>query len=430
MTTKTKTLAVVLGLALMAAYPMEASANQYTVSDGEREHYEETLRDLGYKDGVGHSDADIAKIAKDIIRANPSKLTDDPNVTPRYIKPICGKENGHTFFFGYGGINIGSKGEMFHASYRGSDSKVFQKSDYYPELYMYNATIANDLAHEMGHWYQNNDEHSMAKEDEADNYAMEFTEPLEYGSYAGQWLSYNSVALSEKATTTNHKDLRDDAQDALDYIEKASKGHIKFLGDGRGSFSTFKFDNVFFLRENTTLYGTQSVEHVYPFLPKDSDKWNDFVVDEKIKRNGIKEAFNPDSDYHVAYVAAQIAFAIKYNVFDMNHTHVMDAWTFWHDGESVTPENQQHHDTLSKWTVLYFDNPLNGGRKIVDIYPYTAQELPEKAEAYLNLVTSAPSDGDEYVKWCKDNWKTLNYDTISAYVYFTAMMNWYNNHDK
>ena len=93
MTTKTKTLAVVLGLALMAAYPMEASANQYTVRDGEREHYEETVRGLGYTDGVGHSDADIAKIAKDIIRANPSKLTDDPNVTPRYIKPICGKEN-------------------------------------------------------------------------------------------------------------------------------------------------------------------------------------------------------------------------------------------------------------------------------------------------------------------------------------------------
>ena len=78
MTTNTKNLAVVLGLALMAAYPMEASANQYTVSDGEREHYEETLKNLGYKDGVGHSDADIAKIAKDIIRANPSKLTDDP----------------------------------------------------------------------------------------------------------------------------------------------------------------------------------------------------------------------------------------------------------------------------------------------------------------------------------------------------------------
>ena len=47
MTTKTKTLAVVLGLALIAAYPMEASANQYTVRDGEREHYEETLRGLG-----------------------------------------------------------------------------------------------------------------------------------------------------------------------------------------------------------------------------------------------------------------------------------------------------------------------------------------------------------------------------------------------
>ena len=96
MTTKKTTLAVVLGLALMAAYPMEASANQYTVRDGEREHYEETLRDLGYKDGVGHSDADIAKIAKDIIRANPSKLTDDPNVTPRYIKPICQNTSGHT----------------------------------------------------------------------------------------------------------------------------------------------------------------------------------------------------------------------------------------------------------------------------------------------------------------------------------------------
>ena len=287
---------------------------------------------------------------------------------------------------------------------------------------MYNATIANDLAHEMGHWYQNNDEHSIAKEDEADNYAMEFTESLEYGSYAGQWLSYNSVALSEKATTTNHKDLRDDAQDALDYIEKASKGHIKFLGDGRGSFSTFKFDNVFYLRENTTLYGTRFSENVYPVIPKDSDKWNDFVVDEKIKRNGIREAFNPDSDYHVAYVAAQIAFAIKYNVFDMNHTHVMDAWTFWHDGESVTPENQQHHDTLSQWSVFYFDNPLNGGRKIIDLYPYTTQELVARVGELDNLFKTEPSGGDEYIKWCKDNWKTLNFEPALSFWYICRFL--------
>ena len=424
MTTKTKTLAVVLGLALMAAYPMEASANQYTVRDGEREHYEETVRGLGYTDGVGHSDADIAKIAKDIIRANPSKLTDDPNVTPRYIKPICQNTNTSTKEFGYGGINIATSDNDFNFIYKNINSTAYKKQDFYPELYMYNAAVADSLAHEMGHWYGNTNDYDMAEEDRADNYALEFTEPLEYGSYAGQW-TYSNATKGR-----NHKDPKDDAQDVLNYIEKASKGHIKFLGNGRGSFSTFKFDNMFYLRENTTLYGTQFVEHVYPVIPKDSDKWNDFVVDEKIKRNGIKEALNPDSDYHVAYVAAQIAFAIKYNVFDMNHTHVMDAWTFWHDGESVTPENQQHHDTLSKWTVLYFDNPLNGGRKIVDIYPYTVQELPEKAEAYLNLVTSAPSDGDKYVKWCKDNWKTLNYDTISAYVYFTAMMNWYNTNDK
>ena len=423
MTTKTKTLAVVLGLALMAAYPMEASANQYTVRDGEREHYEETLRNLGYTDGVGHSDADIAKIAKDIIRANPSKLTDDPNVTPRYIKPICGKDNGHTFSFGYGGINIGSKYRNFKASYRGNNSMVLEKTDYYPELYMYNATIADSLAHEMGHWYMNREDHDSAEEDEADNYAMEFTEPLEYGSYAGQWLSYD-IVLSGKGR--NHKEPWYDAQDALDYIEKASKGHIKFLGDGRGSFSTFKFDNVFFLRENTTLYGTQSVEHVYPFLPKDSDKWNDFVVDEKIKRNGIKEAFNPDSDYHIAYVAAQMAFAIKYNVFDAEHTHLMDAWTFWHDGEAVTSETQQHHDTLSQWTVLYFDNPVSGGRKIVDIYPYTKDELFTKMDKFNELLKTAPPSGDAYIQWCKDNWKTLNYEPAASLSYFFWFMDIYN----
>lgn len=290
MTTKKTTLAVLLGLALMAAYPMEASANQYNVSNGEREHYEETLKNLGYKDGVGHSDADIAKIAKDIIRANPSKLTDDPNVTPRYIKPICGKENGHTFFFGYGGINIGSKGEMFYATYNSNNSNVYQKENYYPELYMYNATIANDLAHEMGHWYQNNDEHSMAKEDEADNYAMEFTEPLEYGSYAGQWLSYNS-ASGENAT--NHKKLKDDAQDALNYIEKASKGHIKFDGDGHGYFNSFMFDDTTFLQENKIVY-YGSATNAYPETPKNSEKWDDFVVVESLKKNGIKESFNPN----------------------------------------------------------------------------------------------------------------------------------------
>lgn len=414
MTTNTKTLAVLLGLALMAAYPMEASANQYTVSDGEREHYEETLRDLGYTDGVGHSDADIAKIAKDIIRANPSKLTDDPNVTPRYIKPICGKENGHTFFFGYGGINIGSKGKNFNASYRGN-SNAYPKNEYYPELYMYNATIADDLAHEMGHWYQNNDEHSMANEDEADNYAMEFTEPLEYGSYAGQWLSYNSVAFGEKAS--NHKDLCDDAQDALDYIEKASNGRIKFLGSGRGSFVTFQMDGKFFLRENATLYGERYFDQVYPAIPKDSDHWDDFVVDENMKRNGIKEAYNPNSDYHLAYVAAQMAFAIKYNVFDVKHTHLIDAWTFWHDGEAVTAENQQHHDTLSKWTVLYFDNPVSGGRKIVDIYPYTIDELSAHVNKLDALLRTAPPNGDEYIKWCKENGDALKNDPAISFLY-------------
>lgn len=425
MTTKTKTIAVVLGLALMAAYPMEASANQYTVRDGEREHYEETLRDLGYTDGVGHSDADIAKIAKDIIRANPSKLTDDPNVTPRYIKPICGKGNGHTFFFGYGGINIGSKGEMFHATYNSNNSNVYQKENYYPELYMYNATIANDLAHEMGHWYQNNDEHSMAKEDEADNYAMEFTEPLEYGSYAGQWLSYNSESAAGE-NATNHKNLKDDAQDALNYIEKASKGHIKFDGDGHGYFNSFTFDGTTFLQENKIVYHG-SATNAYPETPKNSEKWDDFVVDERLKKNGIKESFIPNDQYHIAYVAAQIAFAIKYNVFDNAHSHLMNAWDFWHNGEAVTAETQQHHDTLSKWTVLYFDNPLNGGRKIVDIYPYMQDELLERAYKFDSLIKSAPASGDAYVKWCKNNVNYLNNEPAIAFWYICYCMGNYNN---
>lgn len=412
MTTKKTTIAVVLGLALMAAYPMEASANQYTVRDGEREHYEETLRFLGFKDGVGHSDADIAKIAKDIIRANPSKLTDDPNVTPRYIKPICDFSS-DTFEFGYGGINIGSKGSDFHATYWGSNSTAYEKQDYYPELYMYNATIADDLAHEMGHWYGNTNDYNMEEEDRADNYAMEFTEPLEYGSYAGQWLSY----ISELCKAKNHKERFEDAQDALDYIEKASNGRIKFLGSGRGSFVTFQIDGKFFLRENATLYGEQYLDQVYPAVPKDSDRWDGFVVDENMKRNGIKEAYNPNSDYHLAYVAAQMAFAIKYNVFDVKHTHLIDAWTFWHNGEAVTAENQQHHDTLSKWTVLYFDNPVSGGRKIVDIYPYTTDELSDHVNRFDALLKTAPPSGDEYIKWCKENSDALKNDPAISFLY-------------
>lgn len=423
MTTKTKTLAVVLGLALMAAYPMEASANQYTVRDGEREHYEETLKNLGYKDGVGHSDADIAKIAKDIIRANPSKLTDDPNVTPRYIKPICGKENGHTFFFGYGGINIGSKGEMFHATYNSNNSNVYPKENYYPELYMYNATIANDLAHEMGHWYMNREDHDSAEEDEADNYAMEFTEPLEYGSYAGQWLAYD-IVLSGKGR--NHKEPWYDAQDALDYIEKASKGHIKFDDDGHGNFSSFTFDGTTFLQENKIMY-SGSATNTYPETPSSSEKWNDFVVDERLKKNGINESFIPNDYYHIAYVAAQIAFAVKYNVFNNAHSHLMNAWDFWHNGEAVTAETQQHHDTLSKWTVLYFDNPLNGGRKIVDIYPYMQDELLERAYKFDSLIKSAPASGDAYVKWCKNNVNYLNNEPAIAFWYICYCMGNYNN---
>ena len=411
-------LAVVLGLALMAAYPMEASANQYTVRDGEKEHYEETLRDLGYTDGVGHSDADIVKIAKDIIRSNPSKLTDDPNVTPRYIKPICQNASGPTYEFGYGGIDIGSKGQMFHATYRSNNSTTYQKENYYPELYMYNAAMADTLAHEMGHWYQNNDEHSMAKEDEADNYAMEFTEPLEYGSYAGQWLSYD-IVLSGKGR--NHKEPWYDAQDALDYIEKASKGHIKFDGDGHGNFSSFTFDGTTFLQENKIMY-SGSATNTYPETPSRSEKWNDFVVDERLKKNGIKESFIPNDQYHIAYVAAQIAFAVKYNVFDTKHTHLMDAWSFWHNGEALTAENKQHHDTLSKWTVLYFDNPVSGGRKIVDIYPYTKQELSAKYDEFDTLYESVPSKGDAYVKWCKDNVNYLNNEPAIAFWYICQLL--------
>ena len=354
---------------------------------------------------MGHSDADIAKIAKDIIRANPSKLTDDPNVTPRYIKPICDFSS-DTFEFGYGGINIGSKNSSFHATYWGSNSTAYQKQDYYPELYMYNAAIANSLAHEMGHWYGNTNDYNMEEEDRADNYAMEFTEPLEYGSYAGQWAVYNSGLGKGK----NHKER-------FDYIEKASNGRIKFLGSGRGSFVTFQIDGKFFLRENATLYGEQYLDQVYPAVPKDSDHWDDFVVDENMKRNGIREAYNPNSDYHLAYVAAQMAFAIKYNVFDVKHTHLIDAWTFWHNGEAVTAENQQHHDTLSKWTVLYFDNPVSGGRKIVDIYPYTTDELSDHVNRFDALLKTAPPSGDGYIKWCKENSDALKNDPAISFLY-------------
>ena len=406
-------LAVVLGLALMAAYPMEASANQYTVSNGEREHYEETLRNLGYTDGVGHSVADIAKIAKDIIRANPSKLTDDPNVTPRYIKPICQNASGHTYEFGYGGIDIGSKDLIFNATYRGDNSKTFEKADFYPELYMYNATIANDLAHEMGHWYGNTDDYSMAEEDRADNYAMEFSEPLEYGSYAGQWLSYESAGSAGR----NHKETYYDAQDALEYIEKASKGHIKFADMYKGQFSHIEFDGKTFLQENILSRDDYMSDNVYPVVRKDSEKWKDFVVDKVHNIQNINEAYNPSDTYHEVYVAAQIAFAIKYNVFDAKHTHVIDAWSFWHDGEAVTAENQQHHDTLSKWTVLYFDNPLNGGRKIVDLYPYTTEELSAKYDEFDALFKAAPSKGTAYVEWCKANRKALSTNMAIPFWY-------------
>lgn len=263
----------------------------------------------------------------------------------------------------------------------------------------------------------------MAKEDEADNYAMEFTEPLEYGSYAGQWLSYD-IVLSGKGR--NHKEPWYDAQDALDYIEKASKGHIKFDDDGHGNFSSFTFDGTTFLQENKIMY-SGSATNTYPETPSSSEKWNDFVVDERLKKNGINESFIPNDHYHIAYVAAQMAFAVKYNVFNNVHSHLMNAWDFWHNGEAVTAETQQHHDTLSKWTVLYFDNPLNGGRKIVDIYPYMQDELLERAYKFDSLIKSAPASGDAYVKWCKNNVNYLNNEPAIAFWYICYCMGNYNN---
>lgn len=100
----------------------------------------------------------------------------------------------------------------------------------------------------------------------------------------------------------------------------------------------------------------------------------------------------------------------------------MDAWTFWHDGEAVTAANRQHYDTLSKWTVLYFDNPLNDGRKIVDIYPYTKQELSAKYDEFDTLYKSIPSKGDAYIKWCKDNVHYLNNEPAIAFWYICQLL--------
>lgn len=398
-------LASILAAALVATCAIQTDGYAKTPTlEQEKHNYDLWMEDLSKADST--TDVPILqKIAKDIIRANPSKLTDNPADTPRYIKPIVLTNQADVGSASYGEYGLIMVADNILTTSKGMDSNWSTTKEAVPELFVYNASVASVLAHEMGHWYRNSDDNETTTEEEdgANLLDLEFTEPLEYGSYAGQWIYTRFTDDTE-----GHRPVNEEKQRVLDYITTASKGHIKFEQKFVGTFTGFSFDGY-------------SWDGRFFKLPEDSPMWQGFVP----KTYGFYAYCNIRDDAHMAYVAAQMAFAIKNGVFDGNHIHTMSAWDFWHSGEAVTAENSDRYNCLTKWTVFYFDNPLSGGRKIIDIYPYTTEELYNKAVEYDNLIRTAPTD-DTYSLWYRDNREAIQSNFAYSYWFVCNSIASYN----
>ena len=275
---------------------------------------------------------DLLRIQREIVNANPGVLWfKGKNVHDYGLRPIQeikrADQKGSSYNSGDGFIYVTHDDLLYMNGIYPYATR--RKND--PWHVYNNSQIAFTIAHEIAHWknpekYYRTDKEQVVFENNADRTALELLEAPAYHGYGGaliEWYRSSNVMRKEEIENDKeHAAPQTRFKAAADYVKRASNGRVKI--DLKGN-CTYDGKPIFLARKSKqvpTPFGDNPVIDVIP-------------------------------EERTMYVAGQIAFAIKYGVWNKKNL-------------IVTTHDDAFGTRGWKFIVLAVNNPKTGGFKVID----------------------------------------------------------------
>ena len=234
----------------------------------------------------------------------------------------------------------------------------------HPSSIYNNSAIAFTVGHEIAHWknnqlYHRTDKQDVQFENQADLSACEYMEGTMAYGYGGNLISlYRSLTGNEGVVDLKHEPVDVSYQKIANYISQASKGRIKIDIKGNCTFD----GKPIALLNNSKMAPHSNVLEV--------------VAEER-----------------TMYVAGQIAFAIKYGVWNDRNIDILTQDDLFHN------RNQR--------IVLVVNNPKTGGYKIIDKFDIKKSRYMEIMVAEIKGDKAFFNSMNEEEKYFLSLWRSI-----------------------
>lgn len=272
----------------------------------------------------------LTRIQKELVDANPNVLWFEDGKHDYFLKPIqeiTYNDNtgySHNASDGYIFINTADL-RYINGIYPAMSGRPNNPWNIYN-----NSDLASTIAHEIGHWKNVEKarcsvEERLSYENNADLSALELTEGTAFYGYGGELISWSrqTQTITEKVKNDKtHASPQARFKVASDYVSRASNGRIKIDINGN---CTYDGKPIFL--------ANKSKQVPVPF--------------------GDSPVIDVIQEERTMYVAGQIAFAIKYGV--------------WNEKNLIVTTHDQVFGTNGwDFVVLAVKNPKSGGIKVID----------------------------------------------------------------
>lgn len=243
--------------------------------------------------------------------------------------------------------------------------------------------IANDYAHECGHWWyddpwlkagQDNptDAEQMQQELRADAFGIRIVENVPQFSVGGDLIAIHKLAMDKGWYTGQgvHPTAHDRWDKTYGYIKESSNYRVSLYNDSYGNNVLDVLDS-----KKQTTYETTVVPQYDPQALVNGQK--------KILRNAVDRTY---------YVAGQVAWAIKNKVWKDKTVNVEDAHKYFKDFPySVPVKAIVAKASKNKWKIIdWYVDDLNGDKG------YLTKDEGEALYQYLGVLLSSLDDIKKY----------------------------------
>ena len=306
----------------------------------------------------------LTRIQKEIVDANPNILWFEDGKHDFFLRPIqeitYNDDTGYSFNAGDGYIFINKA----HLRYANGIYPAMSGRPNNPWNIYNNSELASTIAHEIGHWknaekYYCSANEEITYENNADIASLELLEGTAYYGYGGELIDwYRHVSTSDEEEIRNdkrHASPQTRFNATADYVSRASNGRIKI--DIKGN-CTYDGKPIFL--------ANKSKQVPVPF--------------------GDSPVIDVIQEERTMYVAGQIAFAIKYGVWNT-------------DNLIVTTHDYAFGTKGWNFIVLAVNNPKSGGFKVIDKFLITPERFKVIYKAFLendSSIASSLNDEEKY----------------------------------